>query len=236
MIAKRCKGGLRDRRSLWGWTMAFVDLELEGAYSKMESMGMGDAREAASVGQGKPRSRLIAVAILADMEKKGRTLAVVTRPYAFEHPILKDQRIEIPEGFVTDFASIPRFLWFMVPPFGRHAPAAVIHDFLYASGQSGARKYADFLFREAMKELGVPLLRRSMMYMAVRLGGQGGYGLEGDWTFIDHRYGNRLPEFPEKPSFAFLGWQTWKRIRRKRKRLSKAKGKAQAKATAASQS
>ena len=198
--------------------MPFVDLELEQTYAKMESMGMGDAREAARVGKGKPRSRLIAVAILADMEKKGRTLAVVTRPYAFEHPILKNQRVEIPEGFVTDFASIPRFLWFMVPPFGRHAPAAVIHDYLYASGQEGARRYADFLFREAMKDSGVPVWRRNMMYFAVRFGGKGGYGLDDDWSFIDHRYGVPLPELPAKPRFAFLGWETWKRISRKGRR------------------
>jgi hypothetical protein len=194
--------------------MAFVDLELENIYSKMESVSAGNAREAARVGRTKPRSRLIAVAILADMERKGRTLAVVTRPYAFEHDILKNQRVEIPEGFVTDFASIPRFLWFMVPPFGRHAPAAVIHDYLYASGQPGARRYADFLFREAMKESGVPAWRRNLMYMAVRLGGKRGYGLEEDWAFIDHRYGTPLNDPPDRKRFAYLGWQTWKRIRK----------------------
>jgi len=34
-------------------------------------------------------------------------------------------------GFVTDFASIPRPLWWLLPKWGKYGKAAVIHDYLY---------------------------------------------------------------------------------------------------------
>ena len=38
-------------------------------------------------------------------------------------------RVEL--GFQTDLASIPRFLWAVLPPFGRYTNAALVHDWLY---------------------------------------------------------------------------------------------------------
>jgi hypothetical protein len=110
----------------------------------------------------------------------------VTRPYAYVHPIYgAEVKVEVPLGFVTDFASIPSFFHFIVQPFGRHAPAAVMHDYLYAIGQKKARRLADRLFLNAMKDAGVPALRRSLMYRMVRFFGGGGYGLQNDWSFVD---------------------------------------------------
>src|SRR5262245_61834039 len=41
-------------------------------------------------------------------------------------------RIVVPKGFVTDFASIPQALWSLgLSPHGQYSRAAVIHDFLY---------------------------------------------------------------------------------------------------------
>src|SRR5581483_3844288 len=39
--------------------------------------------------------------------------------------------IEVPHGFVTDGASIPRPLWWLLPTWGTYSRAAVIHDYLY---------------------------------------------------------------------------------------------------------
>jgi hypothetical protein len=39
--------------------------------------------------------------------------------------------ITVPAGFVTDFASTPRAIWAVLPPFGTYQLAAVVHDFLY---------------------------------------------------------------------------------------------------------
>jgi hypothetical protein len=82
--------------------------------------------------------------------------------------------ITVPAGFVTDLASIPRVLWSLLPPHGRYAKAAIIHDWLYATG-IGGREYADNVFLEAMEVLGVPKLKRYPMFWAVRLFGQKNY-------------------------------------------------------------
>lgn len=87
--------------------------------------------------------------------------------------------VEVPAGFVTDFASVPRFFWRVLPPTGDYGKAAVLHDFLYRHGFSGGfgRRVADLVFLEAMRELGVPWWKRSVMYAAVRLFGR--------WSFRD---------------------------------------------------
>jgi hypothetical protein len=78
--------------------------------------------------------------------------------------------LTVPVGFETDFASIPRFLWAIYPPAGKWGKAAVVHDWLYASGDR-TRLECDEIFKDAMEILGVPWLRRQVMYRAVRLGG-----------------------------------------------------------------
>ncbi len=75
--------------------------------------------------------------------------------------------IAVPAGFVTDFASVPRLLWFLLPKWGRHGNAAVVHDFLYWN-QKTSRAYADRTFREAMEILGVLLGVRWAMWAGVR--------------------------------------------------------------------
>ena len=63
--------------------------------------------------------------------------------------------IEVPAGFETDFASVPRLFWRVVPPWGRYSPAAVVHDYLYHTGKV-SRLAADRVFLELMAALGVP--------------------------------------------------------------------------------
>jgi hypothetical protein len=82
--------------------------------------------------------------------------------------------ITVPAGFETDFASIPRVLWSIYPPAGKWGKAAVIHDYLYFTGMM-PRAAADQVFLDAMEDLGVPKLRRRVMYRAVRLGGGGAW-------------------------------------------------------------
>jgi len=78
--------------------------------------------------------------------------------------------IVVPAGFDTDYASIPRIFWAIYAPDGSYAEAAVVHDFLYWA-QPIERAEADEVFYEAMTALGVPWLRRQILYRAVRLGG-----------------------------------------------------------------
>ena len=78
--------------------------------------------------------------------------------------------IIVPLGFKTDFASIPRLFWRVLPPCGAYGKAAVLHDFLYAT-QTGTREWCDDIFLEAMEVLNVPSWKRRTMYKAVRLFG-----------------------------------------------------------------
>lgn len=84
----------------------------------------------------------------------------------------------VPEGFETDFASVPRFFWRLVPPWGRYSPAAVLHDYLYSQGL-GTRAQADQVFLDMMQRLAVPAWKRRMMYLAVRLFGRGRWNRRG---------------------------------------------------------
>jgi len=80
--------------------------------------------------------------------------------------------ITVPAGFVTDFASIPRFAQFLIPKLGRYNKAAVIHDWLYqVLPKQTTRKGADRCFRDGMRDLGVVKWKYTAMYWAVRLGG-----------------------------------------------------------------
>lgn len=88
--------------------------------------------------------------------------------------------IIVPEGFVTDFASIPRGLWNIFPPLGPWARAAIVHDYLYSTaGLYGryTRKRCDDIFVEIMKILKVAAWKRTCMYYAVRAFGHLGWGL-----------------------------------------------------------
>lgn len=82
----------------------------------------------------------------------------------------------VPEGYVTDFGTIPRFFWRLVgPPTGcgngaAYGPAAVLHDYLYEYGLT-SRAVADHIFYEAMLSLNVDRWRAWIMWKAVRLAG-----------------------------------------------------------------
>ncbi len=86
-----------------------------------------------------------------------------------------DDTITVPKGYETDFASIPRGLWWLLPPSGKYRGAAVIHDYLYQNRgkyhptkPALTRPQSDNVFLEAMKELGVSLFTRRTMWAAVR--------------------------------------------------------------------
>ncbi len=94
------------------------------------------------------------------------------RPFTFHLDSKRSQRaIRVPAGFITDFASVPKAFWSIIPPYGKYTKAAVLHDFLYSRGPQGltrTRKEADQIFLQAMKVLGVNPVKREIMYNAVR--------------------------------------------------------------------
>lgn len=80
------------------------------------------------------------------------------------------EHIEIPVGFFTDLASIPRIFHSIIPVNGKHRLPAILHDYLYAI-QDRERSEADALFLEAAEACGVRWTQRQAMYLAVRVGG-----------------------------------------------------------------
>jgi hypothetical protein len=82
-------------------------------------------------------------------------------------------RFVVPAGFRTDFASVPRPVTWLVPRFGAYTLAAILHDWLVTEGlRTGVvtARDADGIFRRVMRESGVPVLRRWLMWAGVRWG------------------------------------------------------------------
>jgi len=81
--------------------------------------------------------------------------------------------VTVPAGFVTDLASIPRFLQWL-PHFGvngRSRRPAVMHDWLYACIRNGddiTKRDADSIFREALRAEGLDRFTCGMYYYAVK--------------------------------------------------------------------
>lgn len=84
--------------------------------------------------------------------------------------------IEVPAGFVTDFASVPRapFIYWFAGDTARKA--AVIHDWFYRTNTEDiTRAGADALFAEAITTLGYWTVRSWFMWLGVRIGGYWSY-------------------------------------------------------------
>ena len=91
-------------------------------------------------------------------------------PLVFESESLK-RVIEVPVGFFTNFASVPRLPFAYLFFAGVADEAATIHDYAYSGALRITRKQADTLFHEAMKASGTSAWRRYPMTWAVRLFG-----------------------------------------------------------------
>jgi hypothetical protein len=116
--------------------------------------------------------------------------------------------ITVPEGFVTDFASIPQALWSLgLTPHGKYSKAAVIHDYLYWS-QTCTKKQADNILLIAMKESSVGTIDEVTIYEGVNAGGVSSWA--GNWA---ERQSN-LPRVVPINYWDFPGDVTWKEYRK----------------------
>lgn len=116
--------------------------------------------------------------------------------------------IDVPQGFVTDLASIPQEAWSLgLRPEGRYAYAALIHDYLYwTQDPSRSREEADKIFLFAMEDWKVPIAEREAFYRVLRLAGGSAWNKNADLK----REGERriLKIFPSDLS---LSWAEWKK-------------------------
>ncbi|MCO6401333.1 MAG: DUF1353 domain-containing protein [Verrucomicrobia bacterium] len=92
----------------------------------------------------------------------------IAEPFAFHSTALFD--LEVPAGFLTDFASVPRILWPIIPiADGVYDPAAVVHDYAVRNrkrlGLSLMQCHG--MFHEALRCRGTPLWKADTMFAAV---------------------------------------------------------------------
>lgn len=115
------------------------------------------------------------------------------------------KRVEVPKGFITDFASIPAIFWSILPPDGRYVYSAIIHDYLYWT-QTTSREDADEILRIGMEEFDVNRSARFAIYHAVRSFGGKAWRSNADLK----RTGEKriLKKFPSDPR---INWVDWKK-------------------------
>lgn len=109
-----------------------------------------------------------------NVRKIGAQTWMLLEPVTFYSAWLRGT-LTAPEGFQTNFASIPRAFWVIFPPTDVYDLAATIHDGAYAGALYNAngdrprivKDVADKLFREALAALGVGNPRRWIMFQAV---------------------------------------------------------------------
>ena len=105
------------------------------------------------------------------------------------------REIRVPRGMLTDLSSAPTFASLAgIGRVGPHLEASIVHDYLYIAWQylepkgaarSEDRRFADKLFRVAMKQAEVLSVRREIIYRAVRWFGGGVYEREDPGSFVD---------------------------------------------------
>jgi len=113
-----------------------------------------------------------------------KAISVKDRPNLIRHPILAgnwiliadyvcDDGTIIPRGFVTDFASVPKFLWWFISPTDL-GDGPVEHDWKYRNG-IGTRLQIDDKFTVDMVRDNVGVWKRRAAYYGVRVFGSGAW-------------------------------------------------------------
>lgn len=103
--------------------------------------------------------------------------------------------VEVPDGFMTDFASIPfMFRWWQTGSLGPQRIGSYFHDFMYSGTNKFSRKEADLAFRKIMQMVGRGPRRwaqRWIMWSMVRL-----------WGWAPYWIGQR--RFKKNPNYRIL--------------------------------
>ena len=84
------------------------------------------------------------------------------------------KNIKVPQGYITDGASIPRLFWFLYPPNQpEHLAPAVVHDYLtdIALEKKDYNLFveSDKVFKEMLKAYGCSFFKTTLFYLSCRL-------------------------------------------------------------------
>ena len=109
--------------------------------------------------------------------KYRRPMYRVTDAFSFYIGPKKDANwVHGPNGFLTDGASVPKWLHWLIKPWGKHGQAAVVHDVLceipYVFTETGPEiisyNTAHKIFKQALQVTGNSKAKVFVMYWAVR--------------------------------------------------------------------
>jgi hypothetical protein len=126
---------------------------------------VGVAKEQRGLPFKKLWSELDAEVLLRQVSASGFELE---EPFRYEVP--GQGGVVVHRGDATDLASVPTFLTWLVPRYGRHTLPALLHDQVVVGGMpADEREKADTTLRDAMGGMEVPLIRRWVMWAGVSL-------------------------------------------------------------------
>lgn len=114
------------------------------------------------------------------------------------------KRVEVPAGFITDFASVPRIFWSILPRDGLYVYPAIIHDYMYWM-QDAARDVADETLRQGMQDFKVDGISINAIYWGVRAGGGAAWAANAKLKEKGEK--RIIRKFPEDPLLSWLDWK-----------------------------
>ena len=123
----------------------------------------------------------VAIEVILDPETGALTKGVrLLSPLTFTYvspdaPRPHPFRVTIPEGFLSDGASVPRLFWRLLsPPIDPVTiTPSLVHDYLYVNGARMGmdREEVDRWYANALLDNGYPLWKCLLTFYGVRLGG-----------------------------------------------------------------
>jgi hypothetical protein len=129
--------------------------------------------------------------------------AIAWKPNSNQAGSLRE--VDVPVGFITDFASIPRLFWSLLRPDGEYTYPAIIHDYLYWT-QTRTRAESDEIFRLAMADFDIDAVTATTLYDAVRVGGSTAWRENARLKSSGEK--RILKKFPDDPR---VSWEQWKK-------------------------
>ena len=135
---------------------------------------------------------------------------VLTKPISWipnDDQKSKYQRVDVPEGFVTDFASIPRAFWSLLRPDGEYTYPAIVHDYLYWT-QSRSRVDSDNILKFGMEDFKIDSSTIWTIEKGVRLGGKVAWQNNAKLKQAGEKRIIKLNMLPEDPT---LRWEDFKK-------------------------
>ena len=118
----------------------------------------------------------------------------------------KFRQVDVPAGFVTDFADLPGDFWSLLVPDSKIIPAAIIHGYMYWS-QSNSRDAADQTLKSALQNGEVDPAKADGIYNAARIEGGAPWAENGRLKARGEK--RILKKFP--PESEMITWGEWKK-------------------------